>query len=178
MESTLPTSINSHCYPLFLTIPFLLYSFTSLKLVFLRKRLSYLISKGNFPCIEKSNEATTERPEVWSGSTARAAITVFAKTRKAINIIWRIVLIYSVNPPRADNCCWSICICNYVTLSEQVMKTRQVRDCGRRCPPLPMQPVELLLREPAPPAPRALTIRCTLHRNIYYQPIILSKWNP
>lgn len=68
----------------------------------------YLHFESYFPALKKHYEVTVERPEVWSGSTARAArhaITIFAKTRKAINIIWRIVLIYSVNPPRADNCC-------------------------------------------------------------------------
>lgn len=31
--------------------------------------------------------------------------TIFAKSRKAININWRIALIPSVNPRPLDNCC-------------------------------------------------------------------------
>lgn len=155
---------TSYCYPLFLTVTFPRYIPSKRSEVIKLTRsvlVSYKYVKYSVGSASRFHvnvitfweavflyrktimrrQRNAQRSGAAEARAACLAITLFAKSRKAININRRIVLIYSVNPRRADNYCWSICIRNYVTFSEQVMKMRQVRDCGRRCPPLPMQPV-------------------------------------
>lgn len=62
--------------------------------------------------------------------------------RKAISINSRIVLIFCVNPCRPITAADRFASVITSLLAQEVMKTRQVRDCGGDdCPPLPTRPV-------------------------------------
>lgn len=62
--------------------------------------------------------------------------------RKAISINLRIALIFCVNPCRPITAADRFASVITSLLAQEVMKTRQVRDCGRRwLPPLPTRPV-------------------------------------